>query len=166
MENSSKKEQKLWCVKLHVWTSSLAIEFRFGLFCKINLAVVWNLWKCQTLSESLSLKSSSLDRESRSYVDSITNVSHHSLGWKNEETWIILEIMACSCSNLVKGVILDSNSSNNLCDVILISKWPNYLKTGVWNSLWRHSDVIFSSNVWKFALWTFLERSMFVQNLV
>ena len=33
----------------------------------------------------------------------VFSVSHHFLGWKNEEIWIIFKIMAWSCSNLVEA---------------------------------------------------------------
>ena len=164
MENSSKKGQTLWCMKLHVWTSSLVIEFRFGLFGKISLVVVWNLWKCETLSESL--KSISLDRESRSYVDSITNVSHHSLGWKKwrnlnnfrDNGLFMLKFDWGSYFRLKLIIYFVWRHSN-----LKMTKLPE--NRGVkqfMTSLWRH----FSSNIWKFALWTFLEKSMFGQNLV
>ena len=53
-------------------------------------------------------------------------VSYESVAeWKNEETCIFGRISALHCSNLVKGVFLDSESKPTiefLYDVILLSK--------------------------------------------
>ena len=91
----------------------------------------------------------------------VSSVSHHFLGWKDEETRIIFKIIAWSCSNLVEGGIFRIWTQIHK-KVSTMSSWrqdDGHLNTWgkiVWKSLWRDFDVISCLKRLKICTWSWL----------